>query len=173
MADTLATKLIASLEWNRSEALDLSNVIDRAKVEFTQEMADGTGNDQADLIWHDTRTVASAANDDLDLTALTQTIFGSTVTINFAKVKAILIVNTNTVAGDELVVDTSVANAFKGWANGSATSKAEIGPDSAWLVSATLAGWAVTAGTGDIVRISNPGGGTSIIYKIVIIGTSV
>lgn len=172
MADTLATTIDFKVSWNRSEALDLSNAVDQGTLSLLKTLADGTGNDQADVCWHDSRSVSSAANDDLDLTALTQTIYGSTVTITMAKVKAIVIINTNTTAGDELVIDTSVSNAFKGWSNASATSKAEIGPGGLWVVSAPLAGWTVTNSSTDILRVSNPGGGTSITYKIFILGTS-
>lgn len=171
MADTLATTLIASIEWLRKETLDLSTVYDRAKLELNEELADGTAADQADILWHDQRTLGTGANDDLDLTALTQTVFGSTVTINFAKVSAILIVNTDTIAGRKLQIDSSVANAFTGWCNASITSKAEIGPDSALFLSSKKDAWAVTAGTGDILRINNPSAG-SIVYNIAIVGRS-
>lgn len=170
---SLTATLKASINWLRQTALDLSTVQDSSKLEFEKTLADGTGNDQADLLWHDERTVGTGANDDLDLTALTQSIFGSTVTTVFAKVKAILIKNMNTAAGDELVIDTSVANAFKGWSAASATSKAEIGPGGAFQISAPLAGWTVTNGSNDVIRVSNPAGGTTITYRIVICGTSV
>lgn len=171
MADTLTHTIRASINWTFREALDLSNVNDAATLEYSKDCADGTSADQCDKIWHDQRVITTGANDDLDLTALTNSIFGSTVTINFVKVKSILIVNTSTTAGDELKLDSSVTNGFLGPFNGSNTSKIEIGPDSACLLSSKKDGWAVTAGTGDILRINNPNAG-SVTYKIVIVGTS-
>lgn len=175
MAATLASTLSASLGWDFQDALDLATVKDTSSLAYTKALATGTGSNLADRIWHDSRAIASGANDDLDLTALTQSIFGDTTTIAFVQVKGILIVNTSTTAGDELILDSSVANAYKGLFNGSATSKVEIGPDSALLISAKQAGFAssgTVSGTNKVIRVSNPGGGTSITYKIAILGTS-
>ena len=171
MADTLTSGIKASIDWSFREALDLSTVADSAILEYSESLADGTAVDTADKVWHDTRSITTGANDDLDMTALTHSIFGSTVTITFAKVKAILIVNTSETTGDELRIDTSVANAILTPFASSATTKIEIGADSALLLSSKKDGWAVTAGTGDILRIHNPNAGT-VSYKIVIIGTS-
>jgi hypothetical protein len=91
MADTLTAQIKASLNWLFQESLDLATVNDDARLEYDKSFADGTAADQADKIWHDSRTLASGASDDLDLNALTNTIFGSTVTINMAKVKDTLL----------------------------------------------------------------------------------
>src|SRR5688572_4302932 len=99
MADTLAVDIKASLVWLFQDAIDLTVVSDSSKLEYAESLADGTAADQADKLWHDQRTVAAGANDDLDLTALVNTIFGSTVTINLVKVKALLIVNLSATAG--------------------------------------------------------------------------
>lgn len=171
MADTLTIEALARLTWTRKEALDLSNVVDSATLEWKESLADGTGADQTDLVWHDERSILTTANDDLDMTALVATIFGSTVTTNFVKVKLILIINRSTTAGEELKLDSSVANGFLGPFNGSATSKIEIGPDSALLLSSKKDGWTVTAATGDIIRINNPNA-TTVTYRVVIAGTS-
>ena len=85
MPDTLSLDLKASLTWLFSEGLALSTVNDQAALEFAATLADGTGDSQADKLWHAERTVAAGANDDLDLTALATTVFGSSLTINFAK----------------------------------------------------------------------------------------
>lgn len=171
MADTLSVEVRASLAWLFQDAIDLTTIADSSKLEYARSLADGTAADQADKLWHDERTVAGGANDDLDLTALVNTVFGSTLTINLAKVKALLLVNTSTTAGDELRLDSAVANGFRSPFNGSATSQLEIGADSALLLSNKKDGWAVTGGTGDILRIHNPGA-NPITYRIAVIGTS-
>ena len=48
-----------------------------------------------------------SASEKLDLTGLTQSIHGSTVTIGFAMIRAILIVNTTTTAGETLYLDAN------------------------------------------------------------------
>ena len=85
--------------------------------------------DQADTIWSDQRTVAAGTSDSLDLTNLTHTLFGSTLAIDLASVKAIFIVNTSTTSGDLLRLDSSVANGCTAPFGGSATSLVEIGAD--------------------------------------------
>ena len=173
MADTLSTELKASLTWLLSEALDLSTVSDHAKLEYDETVTDGTGADEADLLWHDERQVVAAANDDLDLTALTQTVFGSTVTVSFAKVKALLIVNTSTTAGDALHVGGAGAGAaFATPFSGDADALVEVGADGCLLLSNKKDGWTVTPTTGDVLRIHNPGA-ASVTYRIALIGTSV
>jgi hypothetical protein len=172
VADTLAVDLKASLTWLFSEALDLSSVNDQATLEYDASLADGTAADQADLIWHDQRTLNAGASEDLDLTALITVIFGGTVSISFAKVKAILIVNTSTTAGHELLVGGAGAGqAFATPFNNNAGAKVGVGPDSPLLLVNKKDGWAVTAGTGDILRIQNSGA-AAVTYRIVIVGTS-
>ncbi len=174
MADALISSIRATITWDFQDTLDLTTIKDVASLTYAKQLADGTGASQANSVWHDQRTVATGANDDLDLTALTNSIFGSTITINFTAVKALLLVNTNTATADELVIDSSVANAYKGFFNGSATSKVECGPDSAVLLSAKVGGFqsnGTVGGTNKVIRISNPAGGTNIVYKIAIIGT--
>lgn len=173
MADTLTLSVAASINWLFKEALDLSNVIDSSQLAYTASVADGTAVDTCDKIWHDSSTLASGASVSLDLAGgLTSTIFGSTVTITFVKVKFIFITNESTTAGEELRLDSSVANGFLGPFNGSATSKIEIGPTSCLLLSSKKDGWTVTAATGDILKLENPASGAAITYKIVIAGTS-
>jgi hypothetical protein len=170
MADFLTSQIKASLNWLFQEALDLANVADDARLEYDKSFADGIAADQADKIWHDSRTLAAAANDDLDLNALTNTIFGSTVTINLAKVKAILIVNTATTGGEDLTVGGAAAQEWTAWV-GAAGDKVRVPADSCLLISNRKAGWTVTNGASDTLRITNTGAG-SITYKIAVLGTS-
>jgi hypothetical protein len=173
MADTLAVDLKASISWLFSDSLDLSTVSDNAKLEHAVSTADGTGLDQADKLWHDQRTVAAGSDDDLDMTALANSIFGSSVSISFAKVKAILIVNTSTTSGQVLRVGGAGAGlAFATPFNGSVTAVVEVGADSCLMLMNKKDGWAVTPTTGDLLRVANPGA-SPVTYKVVIIGTSV
>lgn len=171
MADTLTVDLSAKVQWLFSDTLDLSTVSDASSVSYARSLADGTGLDQADKIWHDSRTVSAGANDDLDLTALPQSLFGSVVTIAFSKVKALLVVNMSTVSGEQLRVGGAAANAWSAPFNGVSASLVLVGPDSPLLLANKKDGWTVTAGTGDILRITNPTA-AAITYRIVILGTS-
>jgi hypothetical protein len=174
MAATLQHTIKASIRWLFQDALQsaagLTTVSDTSEAAFSTDYSTGTGASLADLIWGQVRTLASSGNDDLDLTALTNTIFGNTVTINFAKVKAILIINTNTVSGDDLVIDTSVTHGAT-FLTGGASGKVPIPSGAPMLLANEIAGWAVTNGSNDVLRITN-NGSHNVTYKIVIIGTS-
>lgn len=171
MADSLATTLKVAMSWVFQDALDLATIADVSKLEFEKSTTDGTGVDQADKIWHDTRTLATATNDDLDLNALTNSIFGSPVTINFAKVKAIIIKNKSTTSGDELKVGAAGTNPFVGPFAGVTTAIVEVGADSVLVLTSLKDGWTVTGGSSNVLRINNPNAG-SVTYDIVIIGTA-
>jgi hypothetical protein len=170
MADTLTAQIKASLHWLFQESLDLATVADDAKLEYDKSLADGVADDQADKVWHDSRTLNAAANDDLDLTALVHTIFGSTVTISFAKIKAILIVNTSTTAGDDLTVGGAASQEWTAWV-AAAGDKVRVPADSCLLISNRKTGWTVTNGASDTLRITSAGA-NPITYKIAVLGTS-
>jgi hypothetical protein len=171
MPDTLTLNVRASLDWLFKETLDLSIVSDVSRLEFSSAAVDGTGADQCDKLWHDERTVAGGANDDLDLSALAMSLFGSSVTISLEKLKWLVLVNKSTTSGDKLRLDSSATNGFTGLFGDSATSKFEIGADSPLLVGRKRDGWTVDA-THKVLRIHNPGG-TAITYRIALAGTSV
>lgn len=168
---TLASEIKASINWLFQEPLALTTVGDASQLSYDDQLANGASADEADTIWSDQRTVAAGANDDLDLTNLTHTLFGSTLTIDLAAVKAILLVNTATTSGDTLQLDSSVANACTAPFGGSATSLVQIGADSALLLSSKKDGWTVDS-THKIVRVTNTSA-DAIIYSIVVLGVSV
>ena len=169
MPDTLALNLRASLDWLFKETLDLSNVVDASKLEYSAAMADGVGAGQSDKLWHDTRTLAAGAADNLDLTALVTALFGTNVAVSFAKVKAILIKNRATLAGENLTIGGAAA-AFVG-PFGAATHTVSCPADSCLMLVNRLAGWNVTDTSADVLKIANAGTG-SVTYDVVIVGTS-
>jgi hypothetical protein len=169
MADTLALNVNASVDWLFKESLDLSNVSDAAKLELKLAITDGTGSGLADKIWHDTRSLTAAAADNLDLTALTTTIFGSTVTISFVKLKGIFIVNNNAVSGDDLTIGNGAAPFNPGLSAATTTWPVYAGSQFLWVNK--YAGWTVTNTTADILKINN-GSPNTVSYSLVLWGTS-
>lgn len=134
------------------------------------DLASGTAAGQADVLYSDTGTIAASSNTDIDLSgALANAIGGTSV---FARVKGLYVAasaaNTNNV-----IVGAAAANA---WATLlGATHTITLRPG-AWVLlgsgSADATCYAVTAGTGDLLRIANSGAGTSVTYDIVVIGAS-
>lgn len=169
MAKTLTAELVAKIGWLYQDELDLGNVLDVNSLEVTDELASGTAVDQADLIFHDRRTLTASANDDIDLAGSLVDAFGDTLT--FAKIKGILIRNRSTTVGDILNIGGGSAN-FINWI-AAAGDIVKLGPGGVFLLwNPSTAGYAVTATTADILRITEAGGANSVDYDIVLIGTS-
>lgn len=132
-------------------------------------LIEGTAaTNQANLLFSDTRTLSASATEDLDLSGVLTSAFGATITA--AEIVLIYVAaasgNTNNVN-----VTRPASNGFIGpflaAGDGLAVRPGEYVP----LVSQS--GWAVTAGTGDLLTITNSGSGTSVTYDIVIVGRTV
>jgi hypothetical protein len=95
------------------------------------------------------------------------------VTISFARVKALMIVNLPTTANEDLAVGGAGAgaNAWTAPFKGDADAKVVVAADSTLLWINKKHGWTVTNGASDVLKIANDGLG-SVTYKIAIVGTS-
>ncbi len=165
---TLATTLALKLTARQSKTFDLMTPAGYLEKIIEKTIADGTGAAQADLFFSDVRTIGATSNDDLDLAGSLTDIFGATIT--FAKVKAIYIENPSTNNGD-VVVGNEGTNPLVGWF-GAGTHTIAIKPGGFLLIaSPTVAGYTVTAGTGDKLRVRNAGSASADI-PVIIIGTS-
>lgn len=170
MADTLQTTVTTKVSWQYREAMDLGNVNDSNSLDYTYFLDDGTTSGKADVFWGDTRSLATTANDDLDLTALSTTRFGITGNTTFVTIKGVYIVNEATVSGEDLVVGGSNTNPWQG-PFGATNDTIRCSAGASLQLLRPLTGWSVSDGSADILRINNAGSNTNI-YKIVIFGTS-
>ena len=165
---SLVTTITTRVKATQGGANDLGSPTFPLNNLNTINLADGTGASQADLLFSDTRTLTASATEDLDLAGGLTDVFGSVLT--YVKVKAIIIKaasgNTNNVE-----VKPAAANGFLGPFNAAADTL-EIPPSGQISLFAPVNGWAVTAGTGDLLTITNGSSGTSVTYDIIIIGTS-
>lgn len=165
---SLSTTLYAAITLNLIGSPDLGAAKYSLRMDALATMANGTGDNQADLVFVDRRTLAASASENLDLAGALADPLGATLT--FVAVKAILIKaatgNTNNV-----VLGGAASNAFVG-PFGAAAQTLAVPPGGGVLLAAPKSGWVVTAGTGDILKVANGGAGTSVTYDIVIIGTS-
>lgn len=137
------------------------------------DFGDGTTAGNADLLWMDERTVASGANDDLDLNGVLTNAFGQAV--NMLEVVAILIINApkSGVANTTNLTIGGGTNPVVGYLGGTTPTIGPIRPGGLRLLAETDAAGlcAVTAGTGDILRVANSAG-ASATYQIAILGRS-
>ena len=166
MADTLTSLLRLLIVATKVKDLDINDPRDALSKEYETQLASGTGSSQADLIFHDTRSLADGASEDLDLAGVLADAFGATLT--FAKVKALIIKNNS--ATQTLSVGGASANQFVNWV-GDATDIIKIAPSGFFALTGPLAGYVVTAATGDKLKVANSAGAGAT-YDIIIIGTS-
>lgn len=163
--------LTATIKASIAATLTGSNDMGTPTHDFTEAfnllMENGTGANQANNVFSDERTLAASAAEDLDLAGSLTNAFGTTLT--FTAVKAIMVVasaaNTNNVT-----IGQSGSSAFAGPFNATLNAVA-ISPGGVFLVlNPSAAGWAVTPTTADLLRLGNSGAGSSVTYRIVIIG---
>ena len=63
----LTSEITFKVTGTYTAAKDLSTVTDPLALSKSIPLASGTGANQADLLFHDQRTIAASSNDDLDL----------------------------------------------------------------------------------------------------------
>lgn len=163
---TLTATIKASIVADYSNALDLSTPKDSLSWGYSASLATGTAAGQCDLIWHDSRTLATAA-ESIDLSGALSNGLG--VTAVFVRVRVIAIENTQVETGRYLLVG-GVANGLATWVGDAATDKVRVGASGVFLLTSPVDGFAVVAGTGDLLRVESVGG--SVTYKIIILGTT-
>lgn len=165
---TASGRLLVDLAVNISSGLDLAGVSSPLRYARQLDLAPGSGAGQISKVFHDQRTLAASATEDLDLAASLTDPLGATLT--FAKVRLLLVYaapgNTNLVN-----VGGASSNGFI-TPFGDATDVVKVRPGGLLLMTAPdLTGLAVTASTADLLKIANSGSGTGVTYDIVILGS--
>lgn len=164
LAATIALS-IAALKISNLDQEELKTNISKT---FSQSFADGTGDNQAQVVFSDTRTLAASATENLDLsgTAL-QDAFNQNIALT--KIKGIIIAadsgNTN-----DVLVGGAASNALSTFF-GDATDLVKVKPGGVFcLLAPKAAGYGVTAATADILKIANSSSGTGVTYTIIVFG---
>lgn len=143
--------------------------VGRVPLEFSAlfQWADGVLAGQADKIFIKRDSVANGAPDTFDLAGGLTDPFG--VAFSFAKICGIGVLNRNTVAGEILSVGGGT-NPFINWVM-AAGDGIKLGPGGLLMqVDPSLAAYAVTGGTGDVLQIAAAAG--TIGYDLMLIGRS-
>lgn len=169
MALSLNAKLITQVVAALTNPMDLAT--GTVPLDYTKQirLGTGTGANQADRVWSDQRTLAASANEDLDLSGVLTDAFGNTVTL--ARVKGLVVVAASANANN-VIVGGAALNAWSTWA-GDPTDTVVVRPGGLMALYAPDAtAYAVTAATGDLLRVANSGAGTSVTYDIIVIGAS-
>ena len=159
----LNAQVALSIVAHETAAGDLSRQMRVTPATYALLLTDGTGANQAQVVWSDSRTAPTGSGESLDLRALSDTRDGAAVTVSFSAVKALYVRNTH--ATNSLLVGGSTIGGFVGLPFSSALS---VPPGGAYFFSAPSdAGLAVSAGSW-IARFTGSGGECT--YDIVLVG---
>jgi hypothetical protein len=164
----LTTVATVQVDATLTAALDLATGTVPLAYRKRLTLATGTGADQADLIFHDQRTIAASSSEDLDLAGVLASAFGATLT--FVELKGLVIAaatgNTNNVR-----VTRPASNGVPLFLAASDGIDVPPGGVFAWLNPGD-GDVTVTAGTGDLITVANSSSGSTVTYDVVIIGAS-
>lgn len=171
MATTIGNAtLIAQIRATLTKAQDIgSGQISLNSDGVVQEsITGGTAANQANRMWADERTLSHGASENLDLVGVLADAFGDTISLD--RIVALLFI----------VDDAQTAGILIGGAGsnpvtsmfGAADDVLKLPPDSFVLLSCVSAtGFAVTAGTADILKVAHGGEASDdVTYKVVILG---
>jgi len=164
---TASAKVNLNIDAAISGSPDLGSAVHSFSETFAQAMANGSGAGQISQVFSDIRTLALSANEDLDLAGSLVNGLGATVT--FTAIKGIVVL-ADAGNGDNIEVGGAAANGLINWV-GDASDKIVVEPGGCFaLFTPSAAGYAVTAGTGDLLRITNADGAASANYTIILLG---
>lgn len=135
-------------------------------VDKILQFTDGVAANQANIVFADERTLAASATESLDLSGVLTDAFG--VTIAAVKLVAIMVI-ANTANTNSVVVGAAASNAVPLF--GGTLGTISVPPGGIFSAAAPgIAGLCtVTAGTGDLLKMTNSSSGTPVTYQIVIL----
>jgi hypothetical protein len=166
VALALSAKIVTSVLTTLTNPLDLSTPADTLNVTKTIRLTSGTTASKADRIFHDYRTLATGATENLDLAGVLTDPLGNTLT--FVTIKEILFIGDDT--NTTILTIGNGTNPFVG-PFGAGTHTHDLRPGGLYHAVAPATGWTVTAGTADIIKVTNASGADAS-YRVVLIGTS-
>lgn len=164
----LSGSIKVAANFTQTKTADFETASSAIALALSTAFTDGVAAGNADRIFKDTRTLTASATEDLDFSGSLTDIYGASVV--FADIRAILITADAT--------NTNNVNVQRATANGvplflAALDGVAIRPGGGFLLMCPDAtAVAVTAGTGDLLTITNSAGSTSVSYSIVVIGAS-
>lgn len=134
-------------------------------LNLVQSFIDGPLANQAQVVYASERTLLNGASEEIDLSGALAGMFGI---VSFTKIKAFIVSLEECTSGDVLEFGGAAANAWATWVK-DPTDVVEVGADGAHILVSPIDGYAVTAGTGDKLKVNNPGP-RAIKYTIYLIG---
>jgi hypothetical protein len=168
MATSATASINTTVKGSLSDTgLDIGQASFSFNESFNTAFSNGAGANQVKQIWADIRTIAASGNDDINLTSLTNALGAAIV---FTSIKGLMIkanaANTNNlIIGDAA---TPFASMF-----GDPEDTLIVPPGGLILLAnPSAAGYAVTASTNHLLRITNGNSGTTVTYQIFLFGAT-
>ena len=161
MASDLKVTTSVSILGRKKDSADLTTPVQPVRINRPFALTNGTGDDQANEIFADTRTLA-AASETLDLTSTLANFAGTTIV--YTALKGVWIFNRSTTASEDLVISGNFGGVL-----GGTTPTITLKPGFGILLIGTLTGYTVTNTSADQLKID--AGAATFAYDIVLIGT--
>ena len=167
---SMALKVRATLTGAADYGSPVSN------IDFTQIFAatDGTGAGQADIVWADERTVASGANDDIDLAPLVNALGVSQTPLELVGLIVVNAPKSGLANTTNLTIGGGTNPVTPGFMGGTTPTIGPIRPGgivALWNSDSAAGFGVITPATADILRIANSAG-ASATYQIFILARS-
>jgi len=169
MTTSLRSTIIGQLGWTWRDHVSTAPITDNNRLQSIQSLANGTGANQADAVWHaEDQSLAGGASTTLELDALEKELFGQTIFVSLLTVRALLLVNTNSSGDGYLLVGGAAGDPWYA-PFGSAGDTVKVMPGGLLLLANPGAGWDVQVGASDlkIAAVDEAVG-----YDVAILGTT-
>lgn len=164
----LSASVKVSINATQTKTADFESASSAIALALAASFTDGTAANQADRIFKDTRTLTASSTEDLDFSGSLTDIYGAAVVFADIRVLCIMADSANT---NNVRVIRPAANGLVIFA--AASDELAVRPGGCFLYVATdTTAIPVTAGTGDLLTLTNSAGGTSVTYSIIAIGAS-
>ncbi|MFZ5745273.1 MAG: hypothetical protein ACOY7T_12425 [Pseudomonadota bacterium] len=164
---TIALEILARIRGTLSQSGDGGTASLPLNVSNVLSIANGTAADQANAVYVDAFSISASGWLNIDLAGggLTDRLGNA---LNFTALKAILLIADSTNTNN--VVLGNGTNPFVGpFGAGANTLTVEPG-GTVLLATRSAAGWAVAAGSADVLKLANSGGGSAVTGTIVLVG---
>lgn len=165
---SLTAELTVKFAGRQTGANDLGNPVFKSLLEKVLAFTNGTGANQADLVFADERTIAASGSEDLDLAGVLADAFGATITM--AEVVGLIVYADPGNTNDVVVGDATAPVPLFGGTNPTVAVK----PGGIFVLFAPNAAGQFTVGAGstDDLKVANSSSGTGVTYTIVVLGRS-
>lgn len=164
---TLTGRINLSVDMTLATALDVGSATYPLALGANYAFTSGTGANQANELFVDTRTIAASGSEDLDLAGVLTNAFGASLV--FDKIKALIVTAAATNTNDVLVGGAASAQASAFFGDVTDVVKVKPGGTVAFIAP-DATGYDITATSADLLKIANSGAGTGVTYTITIVG---